>query len=90
MRVELNKCEPGLRQIRPTVSFLGYDWRPAPVTFGEKLRAARTRLGISAEELAKLLGFRALETVRWHEERSPKRRTAARRLLEAWLESTDS
>jgi transcriptional regulator with XRE-family HTH domain len=87
-RWELNECEPDLRHIPPTVSFLGYDWRPAPVTFGEKLRAARTRLGISAEELAKLLGFRALETVRWHEERSPKRRTVARRILEAWLETS--
>lgn len=71
----------------PTIAFRGYDWRPTPVTFGEKLRAARIRLGLSAEALARMLGFRALETVRWHEERPVKRRTKARLALERWLAS---
>jgi len=88
-RWELNKGEPNLHLISKTIAFLGYDWRPAPVTFGERLKAARTRLGLPAEELARMLGFRALETVRWHEERVVKRRTKARQALERWLKAAD-
>ncbi len=88
-RWELNKGEPDLHHIPGTMAFLGCDWRPIPVTFGEKLHAARTRLGLPAEALARMLGFRALETVRWHEERSVKRRTKARRALEKWLETAN-
>jgi len=49
---EVNHSVPALKYLPAAIAFLGYDWRPAPHSFGESLRFKRTSLGWSLRELA--------------------------------------
>jgi transcriptional regulator with XRE-family HTH domain len=53
---ETGKSEPRLWFIPGILSFLGYDPRPVAMSFGERLRMARTARGLSIQALAGLLG----------------------------------
>lgn len=54
---EKGSAEPELRFLPAILRFLGYDPRPAPATFGGRLRAAREAKGLTARELARRLGL---------------------------------
>jgi len=83
---EVGQSLPALCYVPATISFLGYDWRPNPVSFGEAVRRTRTALGMSVEDLADLLHLDDgtigdLEVSR----RTPTKRT--KRVVERWLAS---
>jgi transcriptional regulator with XRE-family HTH domain len=52
---ELNGTAPDLRRLPKAIAFLGFDWRPEPGNFGDAVNRARTALGMSLEDLARLL-----------------------------------
>jgi hypothetical protein len=54
---EKGRAEAEVRFIPAILRFLGYDPRPEPRTFGERLRAARERAGLSERALARQLGL---------------------------------
>jgi transcriptional regulator with XRE-family HTH domain len=77
-RWEVNQAVPTLKYLPSAIAFLGYDWRPAPRSFGESLRIRRTRLGWSLRELARRAGV-DWSTIRAWEcgEQRPTRRLLA-------------
>ena len=52
---EVNRSEPSVKYIPWAISFLGYDWRRPPESFGEAVTRARTAQGMSLGNLADLL-----------------------------------
>ncbi len=69
------------------VGFLGYDPTPAPKTLGERLRAARLRLGLSMKAFSKRLGCDESTIAKWEADASiPGRRYE--RMLDCLLGET--
>jgi len=66
---EKDKTIPATRYLPRIVAFLGYDPFPAPRTLGERVVAARRRLGIPRKRLAHRLGVDEGALKRWEEER---------------------
>ncbi len=65
---EKGLCEPSVRMIPRIVDFLGYcPYEPPPQTLGEKLEAARRRLGLTKSKLANRLGVDPGTLSRWEE-----------------------
>ena len=87
----LFKWEHGIRapQIKlypKIVAYLGYDpWANASLGFGERLRQARLRLGLSREILANRLGIGVDCYGRWEDGKITRPHLKERRLLEAFL-----
>ncbi len=68
MNWEKGRCEPSVSMIPRIVDFLGYcPYEPPPETFGEKLAAARRRLGLTKSKLANRLGVDPGTLSRWEE-----------------------
>jgi len=78
-RWEANQAVPTLKYLPSAIAFLGYDWRPAPHSFGESLRFRRMRLGWSIRELARRAGVDWTTIRAWErgEQRPTKRLLAA-------------
>src|SRR5207245_7968452 len=53
---ETGKSEPPIALMPAIFAFLGYDPLPEPVTLGERMRAYRTRHGLSTKAAAERLG----------------------------------
>jgi transcriptional regulator with XRE-family HTH domain len=62
---ERQRTEPRIRFLPAIFKFLGADPRPVPVTFPERLGAARTAQGLSREVLARRLGIDPGTVARW-------------------------
>jgi DNA-binding XRE family transcriptional regulator len=56
---EHDRTQPTPRFVPPIVRFLGYDPFPNGQTLGDRLRAARKRLGLTHRELGARLGLSA-------------------------------
>jgi transcriptional regulator with XRE-family HTH domain len=67
---EKDKTVPPARYLPRIVAFLGYDPSPAPQTLGERIVAARRRLGIPRKKLALRLNVDEGALKRWEEDRS--------------------
>jgi len=67
---EKGKTVPATRYLPRIVSFLGYDPFPAPRTLGERVVAARRKIGIPRKQLARRLGVDEGALKRWEEERA--------------------
>jgi len=67
---EKGKTTPATRYLPRITTFLGYDPFPAPRTLGERVVAARRRLGIPRKELALRLNVDEGALKRWEEGRS--------------------
>jgi len=66
------------------IDFLGYDPFPKPVTLGERIVAARRRLGLSRKHLAQRIGVDAGTLMGWETGQwGPTRGTQAK--LDAFL-----
>lgn len=77
---------PHLQLYPRIVAYLGYDpWPDAKLGFGERLRLARLRLGLSRENLAKRLGIGVDCYGRWEDGKVTRPHLKERRLLEAFL-----
>ncbi len=76
---EKGKTIPATRYLPQIVTFLGYDPFPAPRTLGERVVAARRRLGIPRKKLARRLGVDEGALKRWEEDRmTPQGRCLAK------------
>lgn len=76
---ELGRHQPEIRHWPGIIGFLGYDPHPEPVTFVEKLLAARRRTGLSQVKLAELLHVDPTSVGGWElGEQRPWRRTVER------------
>jgi transcriptional regulator with XRE-family HTH domain len=53
---EVNRSVPTVKHIPRAIEFLGFDWRDSGETFGERLRAVRTRRGLSIRAAAVEIG----------------------------------
>jgi transcriptional regulator with XRE-family HTH domain len=62
---ERQRTEPEIRFLPAIFRFLGLDPRPLPVTFPERLRVARTALGLSQEAFARRLRIDPGTVARW-------------------------
>jgi len=67
---EKGKTAPMTRSLPRIISFLGYDPFPAPRTLGERVVAARRRLGIPRKKLARDLRVDEGALKRWEEDRA--------------------
>ena len=77
---------PHIRLYPRIVAYLGYDpWDGASLSFGNRLRLARLRLGLSRERLAELLGISIDAYGRWEDDAISLPRPAIRRVLAAFL-----
>ena len=66
---EKGKTVPATRYLPRIVEFLGYDPFPPPQTLGERIVAARRRLGIPRKKLARRLRVDEGVLKRWEENR---------------------
>ena len=73
MNWEKGRTVPATRYLPRITSFLGYDPFPAPQTLGERIAAARRRLGIPRKKLARRLGVDEGALKRWEEGRMTPR-----------------
>jgi transcriptional regulator with XRE-family HTH domain len=83
---ERGRAEPEVRFIPSVLRFLGYDPRPAPLSFGERIKRKREGQGISQRELARRLDVDQATVWAW--ETGQVRRLYPRliRLFEEYLE----
>ena len=72
---EKDKTIPATRYLPRIADFLGYDPFPAPKTLGERIIAARRRLGIPRKKLALRLGVDEGALKRWEENGMTPRRS---------------
>jgi transcriptional regulator with XRE-family HTH domain len=69
---EMNRTVPEVRVIPKVIDFLGYAPYDPAWTFGRWLRAVRSTLGLSQEQLAKRAGLDESTIAKWErEERRP-------------------
>jgi DNA-binding transcriptional regulator YiaG len=52
---ETNRRRPNLRHVPAVIRFLGFDWREPDPSLGDRIRHARTAVGLSIRELAETL-----------------------------------
>jgi transcriptional regulator with XRE-family HTH domain len=72
---ETNRNEPEVRLIPHMINFLGYAPYDPNRSFGERLRAIRSALGLSQEQLARRAGLDESTVSKWErEEQKPTRR----------------
>jgi DNA-binding transcriptional regulator YiaG len=83
---EVNRRKPMVKNMARAIKFLGYDWRPTPVTFGERVRHHRTAAGLSLRQLARILGTHP-DTIRAWETGEHKPSQSLRSKLENWISS---
>lgn len=77
---------PHLQLYSRVISYLGYDpWAGSDLSFGDRLRQARLRLGVSRECLAERLGISCTTYDRWEDDQITRPHLKERRLLEAFL-----
>ena len=70
---EMGEREPVDRLWPAVIGFLGYDPSPEPTSFGERLRVARRRVGLSAKALAREIGCDPETVGKWERgEQMPK------------------
>jgi ribosome-binding protein aMBF1 (putative translation factor) len=70
----MNRTEPEVRLIPHIIDFLGYVPYDAAWSFGKRLRAIRTALGLSQEQLARRTGLDESTVLKWErEEHKPSR-----------------
>jgi transcriptional regulator with XRE-family HTH domain len=62
---ERNKAAPATKSVPAIIRFLGYDPRPTPERFGQRIVHLRGTYGLSQRELAKLLRVDTLTVRRW-------------------------
>ena len=62
---EGGKREPADRLWPVVINFLGYDPSPVPTSFGDRLRVARRKVGLSQRALAKEIGCDWTTAVGW-------------------------
>jgi transcriptional regulator with XRE-family HTH domain len=62
---ETNRTEPEVRLIPRIIEFLGYTPYDATWSFGQRLRAIRTALGLSQEHMAKRAGLDEGTVAKW-------------------------
>ena len=75
---ENGRATPEDRYLPRIMSFLGYDPRPEPRTFGEQLVAARQSLGLPRKRAAKLMGVDEGTLTLWEQgKRRPSKRRQA-------------
>lgn len=92
----LYKWEHGIRpphlQLYPRiVAYLGYDpWAEDKLTFGDRLRLARLRLGLSRQHMAEQLGISWSAYERWEDGEIVRPHLKERRLLEAFLKTGEA
>jgi len=84
---EKGHAEPELRFLPAILAFLGYDPRPAPATFGARIRAAREAAGFSERELARRLGLDPGTLAAWERDEIRRPYPRIRRVFERWLSS---
>ena len=65
---ETNRTEPEVRLVPYIIDFLGYVPYDPNRSFGERLRAIRTALGLSQEQLAKRAGLDESTVSKWERE----------------------
>lgn len=87
----LYKWEHGIQpphlQLYPRIiAYLGYDpWADARLSFGDQLRLARLRLGLSRQHLAERLGISWSAYERWEDNEITQPHAKERRLLVAFI-----
>ena len=81
---EMNRTIPMVKHLPGAIVFLGSDWRNGPTTFGERLRATRTRRGLSITEAAAQLGVDPTTLRRWEIDTGTPS-SALQPLINAWL-----
>ena len=87
LRLGNDRREPDLRNIPAAIRFLGFDWRRQGASLGERIRQARTAVGLSITQLAELLEVNPSAVEGWeHGLHMPSRRSAAK--LAEWLSPT--
>jgi transcriptional regulator with XRE-family HTH domain len=75
---------PEIGFIPTIIRFLGYDPDPEPTSLGERMLAARRRLGITQRQLARRLAVDPTSVMRWERQgKTPTR--ALRERIEAFL-----
>jgi transcriptional regulator with XRE-family HTH domain len=84
---ERGRAEPELRFLPAILRFLGYDPRPAPMTFGERLRSAHEAEGLSEEALARRLGFDPGTVAAWERDEIQRPYPHIRAVFERFLAS---
>jgi transcriptional regulator with XRE-family HTH domain len=73
---ETNRNEPEVRLIPHMINFLGYAPYDPNWSFGQRLRAVRSALGLSQEQLAKMAGLDEGTVSEWErEEHKPTKKT---------------
>jgi transcriptional regulator with XRE-family HTH domain len=65
---EMNRTEPEVRFIPKIINFLGYTPYDPGWSFGEWLRAIRSTLGLSQEQLARSAGLDESTVLKWKRE----------------------
>jgi DNA-binding transcriptional regulator YiaG len=83
---EMGHARVAVWHLPRVVAFLGYDPMPEPATFGERIRAARRRQGISQETLAERLGLNVSTVTAWELGRVGKPFPKVRRLFEEFVQ----
>jgi DNA-binding XRE family transcriptional regulator len=84
---EKGRAEPELRFLPAIFAFLGYDPRPAPATFGGRIRAAREAEGLCERELSRRLGLDPGTVAAWERDEIRRPYPRIRRVFERWLVS---
>jgi DNA-binding XRE family transcriptional regulator len=65
---EMNRTEPEVRLIPGIIAFLGYAPYDPGWTFGQRLKAIRSALASSQEQLAKCVGLDESTIAKWERE----------------------
>jgi transcriptional regulator with XRE-family HTH domain len=82
---ELNEREPTVQFIPGILAFLGYNPRPEPPTFGERIRAKRVREGLTHRALAAQLNLDPSTVLAWERAEVKKPWARMRQLFEEFL-----
>jgi len=81
---EVNRAAPTVKHLPGAIAFLGYDWRDADESFGNRLRHGRTAAGMSIKELAAVLRVDPSTIQKWETSlHIPSTRYRAR--LDDWI-----
>lgn len=83
---ETGRSQPAITHWPAIIRFLGYDPHPAPRAIGERVYAARRRLGMTYRAIAPLLGVDR-DTVWGWEQKHYFPRKAARQRIEDFLKT---
>jgi transcriptional regulator with XRE-family HTH domain len=83
---EKGRTAPDLRHWPAILHFLGYDPRPVPTSWPERLRHAREGRGLTQGELGALLGVEQETVSRWEIAKDPPRLIGrAKKAVQAFL-----